>query len=195
MTLPLLIHWLRSCRRPVVWAPVLTLVLSVVCMAIVWTYVTTRAAAAQELLDSIAPRVARLEGLKESADDLRGAQRAWRDALAALNFRLDLTAPQASEQLLLRVRELAESTGLQVQAAQTRPAQLIDELEALEAQVTLRGGLGSLVVFFQRLEAQTPAIGIQAFSVQLLNPVEAFNASIDPSLQIEVTVRVYRVPT
>ncbi|MCW5235988.1 type II secretion system protein GspM [Verminephrobacter eiseniae] len=153
-------------------------------------YVLQKHQWAQERLDQLAPRYARLLGLQGSADQLRAANAQAHALLAQYVYAANLDASQVGNHAQQRIRDIFSAAGLQIVSSQVLPPKEQGNVDQIPLAVRTEGELMALQSALAVMSSQNPAIIIDGLNVQTLGAV---NADKPQKLSIQFDLFVLRV--
>src|SRR6218665_673601 len=136
-------------------------------------YVLQKHQWAQERLDQLAPRYARLLGLQGSADQLRAANAQAHALLAQYVYAANLDASQVGNNAQQRIRDIFSAAGLQIVSSQVLPPKEQGNVDQIPLAVRTEGELMALQSALAVMSSQNPAISIAGLNVQTLGAVNA----------------------
>ncbi len=173
-------------RRALAWASVFWLLLLGTLLALAGSWAWERHHAWAQLLQTLEPRVARLEGLAGSRERLQQAvQQAERDVLRHA-YPATRDASQAGNDAQQRVRELFSRPGLDVLSLQVLPARAVDRFDRIPIAVRVDGELAVLQATLAALPTLTPSVFVEGFALQGASASEAAPPRVVAELQLFV---------
>lgn len=131
---------------------------------------------AEQRLAEVEPRYARLAGLANSGDALEKADAAARARIEAYAYPATQDLTQAGNDAQQRARSIFTQAGLQIVSSQVLPAKDEKMFDRIPLAVRLSGELSQLQQALVALSHQTPAILIDAVTIQSFGDVRAETA-------------------
>lgn len=128
---------------------------------------------AQERLQELTPRYARLRGLVASRAEIEAAQTSAQALLARYVYPAAQDASQTGNMAQQRVRDLFTAAGVQIVSSQVLPAKADQGFDAVPLAVRGEGDLIAVQAALAALAGQTPAILLQGFTLQTVGSVRA----------------------
>lgn len=144
---------------------------------------------ADETLEQIQPRYARLAGLVESEAQIRSALEGSLQALGAYVYPVETSADRVGTDLQQRARRVAEASGLSVLNSRVLPTRAGDGLEFVALIMTVQGDAAAFRAMLLALPEEQPTIQIEAATLQA-----ARGRTAPGSLTAQLTLSVIRLP-
>ena len=127
---------------------------------------------AQEQLQQLEPRHARLLGLQASQDALAKADAAAKAQLARQVYPAAQDAVQAGNDAQQRIRTLFADSKLDIGSIQVLPPKEQKGFDRIGVVLRVEGDLVGMQNALALLEAQSPTVWVEAFSVQTIGAVK-----------------------
>lgn len=121
---------------------------------------------ADDTLENIAPRHARLAGLRESADVIGQSAAVADTALAHYAHPATAGTDRIGTDLQQRLRAAAEAAGVGVVGSQIVSGKADNGLEDIPVSMTLEADLGQLQQMLQAVGELTPAVYVDSINIQ-----------------------------
>lgn len=177
---------MSSSRRALAWASVFWLLLIATLVALAGQWVWQRHQAWQQLLQTLEPRIARLEGLAGSREPLQQAvQQTERDVLRHA-YASTRDASQAANDAQQRVRELFSRPGLDLLSLQVLPARTATAFDRIPIAARVDGELAVLQATLAALPTLSPSVFVEGFALQGASAGEAAAPRVVAELQLYV---------
>lgn len=119
-------------------------------------------------IEDIEPRVARLLGLQQAAKTLAEQSRQADTLLVQLALPASLPTNQAATELMQRLRQIAEKSGLVMQGSQALPIVERGDHQLIPVSITAQGSIDGLVDLLANLQSVRPIIRIERLTVRPL---------------------------
>ena len=143
-----------------------TLAIVLVVLMLSISEITFRYRWANDALDEIAPRYARLAGIKAASDDIRAAVTNVDTALAAVAYPLTMDHGKVGSDLQQRIRRIAEQNGVTVANSQVLALRPQKDFAEVPVSVTLEGEPAGVRSFLGGLRHQQPSIQVDELAFQ-----------------------------
>lgn len=121
---------------------------------------------ASETLDEIAPRYARLAGLKAAGDEIRATVGEVDAALAASAYPETMDHGKVGSELQQRIRKLAEANAVSVLNSQVLALRSQKEFAEIPLSIALEGSVGGIREFLAGLASQKPSVQVDEVTLQ-----------------------------
>ena len=131
---------------------------------------------AQQQLDQLAPRHARLLGLQASKDSLAQAHTATKAELFRRVYPATLDAAQAGNDAQQRIRTLFSDSKLDIASIQVLPPKEQKSFDRIGVTLRVEGDLVGIQNALTLLENQTPGVWVEAAQLQTLGVVKPKSA-------------------
>ncbi|HNT38923.1 MAG TPA: type II secretion system protein GspM [Rubrivivax sp.] len=172
--------------RALAWASAFWLLVLGTLLVLAGQWVWHRQQAWAQLLETIEPRIARLEGLAGSSQQLQQAvQQTERDVLRHA-YAAARDASQAGNDAQQRVRELFSRSGLEVLSLQVLPARAVPRFDRIPIAVRVEGELSVLQATLAALSTLSPSVFVEGFVLQGASANEAAPPRVVAELQLFV---------
>lgn len=174
-------------------AETIAVVAAIIVLALVLVagqYVYRKHQWAEEVLEQVEPRYARLLGLRDSDAALTQAINDARAAMARLGHASARDAAQIGNELQQVLRRAMQSAGLTVSNSQVMPARTEARLERIPVVVQGEGSVAALQLYLAALQGESPMIATENIAVQATGRM-AVDGS--PLVSVRHTVSVARV--
>lgn len=172
---------LQWARRALPWVVLVSMVLAA---ALGLTLVDREL---QAELDQIEPRYARIVGVGVAQARIVEAARAASAALRSHAYPVTRDASQAGNDAQQRARDLFSKAGLEIQSVQVVAAKRVGAFDRIGLQMRVDGSLLALQASVAALARLTPAIFVESFVLQGLNPLDKVEpAKVSAELQLVV---------
>lgn len=152
-------------------------------------YLTTKYRWADTRLAELEPRYARLLGLDASRAELGRALTAATDSVSRYAYPASQDVSQAGNEAQQRVRDISTKAGLTLVSSQVMPAKTEGPFDRIPLMVRLEGDLPSLQASLVVLQAQSPVLNFEGFSVQTIGAVKP---EVAQRLSIQLNLFVLR---
>lgn len=149
----------------------------------------TRHQWADEALEQIQPRYARLAGLVESEAQIHSALQSTLQSLGAYVYPAQTPVDRVGTDLQQRARRVAEEGGLSVLNSRILPARADNGLEIVALVITVQGDAAQLRAMLVALPDEQPTIQIEGATIQA-----ARGRTQQSSLTVQLTLSVIRLP-
>ena len=153
-------------RRDWAWVAA-TLAFVLLPLAFGGSYVWHKHQWAQNEMNRIAPRYARLEGLQQHAQELDERLAATQQQLAQYVYPADVDATQAGNDAQQRVRSVLGAAGLTVVSSQVLPTKVDQGFERISLVVQVEGELIHLQSALAVIPGLTPVVLIDGINAQI----------------------------
>jgi general secretion pathway protein M len=151
----------------------ITLLILVLPLALAGWYVIQKHRWAQDRLQELEPRYARMLGMEKHADDLEKARNQARSTLAQYTYPASRDVSQAGNDAQQRVRNIFSAAGLEIVSSQVMPAKTEKSFDRIPLAVRTEGELLALQTALVGLTGQSPAILVDGVAVQTIGAVKA----------------------
>ena len=146
----------------------LTVMVLLMPLLLLGLYVSQKHQWAQEQLNQLEPRYARLLGLRERADDLKSIEANVQNRLRQYVYPSGQEISQAGNDAQQRVRGVFSAAGLDVVSSQVRPPKVEQDFDRISISVRLEGELLGLQSALAVLPGMTPVVLVDGMSVQTI---------------------------
>jgi len=152
--------------------------LAVLCIPLVFAgiYLAKKHNWAQEQLDSLTPRYARLLGLEASSADLGKIEAEADKLIKQYVYPATQDVAQAGNDAQQRIRTIFTGAGLELVSSQVLPPKTEKFYDRIALTVRLEGGLPALQSALVVLAEKKPTIIVEGFTVQTIGAVKAETA-------------------
>lgn len=147
---------------------------------------------ARELRAEIAPRYARLSGVRERGDAILAAGAQAQEVLGQLAYPADADVGKIGTSLQQKIRQLAEAAELHVAGSQILPVRDHEGLSVVTVSGTLEGDTGALAAFLMAVAAEEPPIAIEKLAVQAPRAIRRIGDT-NANVNIQMTMSVLRL--
>ncbi len=130
------------------------------------SYIAAKSAWADEVLQTVEPRYARLLGLRVSAESIGQSLARASAILARHTYPASAVADRVGTDLQQRLRNAAEAAGVGVSGSQIVPGKADQDMEDIGVSMTLDADVAQLQAMLERLEDQSPLIYLDSISFQ-----------------------------
>lgn len=144
---------------------------------------------ADETLEQIQPRYARLAGLIQSEAKIRSALENTLQSFSAYVYPVETPADRVGTDLQQRARGVAEAAGLSVLNSRILPVRATDGLEIVALVITVQGDAAQLRTMLVALPDEQPTIQIEGANIQA-----ARGRAAQSALTAQLTLSVIRLP-
>ncbi len=148
---------------------------------------------AQDRLDELEPRYARLLGLAARREELQQTQAKAGEMLARHVYTTELDVTQAGNDAQQRIRQIFSQAGLSIVSTQVLPPKLEPHFERIPLVVRADGELLALQSALMVLDTQKPSIFIDEMTLQQLGQVRGAPPGTGPRLAAQFRLSVLRV--
>ncbi|WP_313302348.1 type II secretion system protein GspM [Diaphorobacter sp.] len=146
----------------------LTVLVCLTPFVLLGSYVANKHAAAQEQLDRLEPRYARLIGLRASAEKMDAEFDVVGQRMSQFVYPSDMDATQAGNDAQQRVRSVLSTAGLTVVSSQVLPTKEEQGFERISLSVRAEGELIHLQAALAVLPSLTPVILVDGINIQVV---------------------------
>ena len=146
----------------------LTVMVLLMPLLLLGLYVSQKHQWAQEQLNQLEPRYARLLGLRERADDLKSIEANVQNRLRQYVYPSGQEISQAGNDAQQRVRGVFSAAGLDVVSSQVLPPKDEQDFDRISISVRLEGELLGLQSALAVLPGMTPVVLVDGMSVQTI---------------------------
>lgn len=150
---------------------------------------------AQERLDELRPRYARLLGLEVQRADIAATLARADAARAQYTYPATQDANQAGNSAQQRIRDIFTSAGLQVNSSQVLPPKDEKGFDRIPVVVRVEGEMLAVQSALAVLSSQTPVIVINDLDVQLPGGLANASPKFAPRLTVTFSLSVLRERT
>ena len=147
---------------------------------------------ASELRADIAPRYARLSGVRERGDAILAAGAEAAAVLGRLAYPAAADVGEIGTGLQQKIRQLAETAELRVAGSQILPVREQDGFTVVTVSGTLEGDTGALAAFLSALAAEEPPIAVEKLAVQAPRAIRR-GAGVNADVTIQMNMSVLRL--
>lgn len=147
---------------------------------------------ARELRAEIAPRYARLSGVRERGDAILAAGAQAQELLGQLAYPAAADVGEIGTSLQQKIRQLAETAELRVAGSQILPVRDHEGLSVVTVSGTLEGDTGALAAFLMALAAEAPPIAVEKLAVQAPRAIRRVGDT-NANVNIQMTMSVLRL--
>lgn len=144
---------------------------------------------ADETLEQIQPRYARLAGLVQSEAQIRSALETTVQSFSAYVYPVETPADRVGTDLQQRARGVAEAAGLSVLNSRILPVRSADGLEIVTLAITVQGDAGQFRTMLVALPDEQPTIQVEGANIQA-----ARGRGSQGALTAQLTLSVIRLP-
>jgi general secretion pathway protein M len=135
------------------------------------TFVLDKYRAAQSHIAELEPRYARLQGMRASRQELDESDAKAAALLTRFAYPSTQEVTQAGNDAQQRLRTIFAGAGLEVVSSQVLPAKTEKEFDRIPLSVRVDGELLGLQSALVVLSSQTPAVMVEALTVQAIGAV------------------------
>lgn len=143
---------------------------------------------ADDTLQGIEPRYARLEGLTEVGPQLLTSHARAQASLSAAVYPVDADGARVGTDFQQRVRQIAQSSGMRVAGTQILPVRAQEGHSLVSVSATLNGDAGALGDFLTTLEAERPSVVVERLIIQ--GPRAGRRGEVDGMLTVQMNMSV-----
>ena len=154
-------------------ALIVTLLILVLPVTLAGWYVVQKHRWAQDRLQELEPRYARMLGMEVHADDLEKARSQARSVLAQYTYPASRDVSQAGNDAQQRIRNTFSAAGLEIVSSQVLPAKSEKSFDRIPLSVRAEGELLAVQTALVGLSGQSPAILVDGFNIQTIGAVKA----------------------
>lgn len=148
---------------------------------------------AKGIQQDIAPRYARLLGVKQAKNDIDAQlERVQRD-LTRFAFPDNTPADHVSTEIQQRVRRFADAGGLTVTSSQMLPVKTNAGFEETALTVTLDGSLEGLQRFLLKVQSDTPRMQVSDLDIRPKPVARGKDAPATRDINVRLTVSDFRL--
>ncbi|MBN9429529.1 MAG: hypothetical protein J0H09_23795 [Burkholderiales bacterium] len=147
-------------------AVLLTLAIIGVGVALVLNELNFRYHWANDTLAELAPRYARLEGLKQVGSEVDTNLQTVTEYLARRTYPPDMPVDRAGTDFQQRMRTLAEAAGMNVSGSQILPPKVGSGFQTIPISATFDGTIESLRQLLVTLPGEVPAVQVDSLVIQ-----------------------------
>lgn len=155
-------QWIKTHRRSAILVGVSLLVPAYLFLLVLGKTLTVRAGY-QDQIDSIEPRIARMQGLVEKEDALRAALSGVQNVMNDHIYPQSSDAAAVSASLQAEARRILGQSGMEVTNSQVLPVRKRDTFDYVSVKVVARGELEQLDQSLAELARFRPVIFIESF--------------------------------
>lgn len=155
-------HWIKTHRRSAILVGVSLLVPIYLFLLVLGKTLTVRAGY-QDQIDTIEPRIARMQGLVEKEDALRDALSGVQNVMNDHIYPQSSDAAAVSASLQAEARRILGQSGMEVTNSQVLPVRKRDTFDYVSVKVVARGELEQLDQSLATLARFRPVIFIESF--------------------------------
>ena len=155
-------QWIKTHRRSAILVGVSLLVPAYLFLLVLGKTLTVRAGY-QDQIDSIEPRIARMQGLVEKEDALRDALSGVQNVMNDHIYPQSSDAAAVSASLQAEARRILGQSGMEVTNSQVLPVRKRDTFDYVSVKVVARGELEQLDQSLAELARFRPVIFIESF--------------------------------
>jgi general secretion pathway protein M len=166
-----------------------TLLLVVVLASVAVTVILSRLQSAQETLQALEPRYARLLGLEGEHERLEQALTQTTELLEAAAYPATLDTGRVGADLQQRLRAASEGAGFVVVSSRVAAANPLQGFDEIPLSLRLEGSLANLEAMLRALPALRPAVHLRSLSVTSV----ARRGSLDYELRVDMLVAAARL--
>ena len=150
-----------------------SLLVLVLPLALAGWYVFQKHRWAQDRLQELEPRYARMLGMEAHTEDLEKARNEARNLLTRYTYPASRDVSQAGNDAQQRVRNIFSAAGLEIVSSQVMPAKTEKSFDRIPLAVRTEGELLALQTALVGLTGQSPAILVDGVAVQTIGAVKA----------------------
>lgn len=143
---------------------------------------------ADDTLQGIEPRYARLEGLVGVGPQLLTSYARNQSSLSNAAYAADTDRARVGTDFQQRVRQIAQSSGLRVAGTQILPVRTQEGYSLVSVSATLNGDAGALSAFLVALETEQPSVVVERLIIQ--GPRAGRRGEIDGTLTVQMNMSV-----
>lgn len=147
----------------------------------------------ESVLESAAPRIARLSGMLEARDAIAAALEESRAAAGRYAYPASVDAARAASDFQTRVREVFQSSGMNVAGSQQFPIRPGESYDEISMSVSVVGTLPQLDAVLTRLQQLAPVAMVEQLRIQPVFVATATDQKLSQTLSIQarfVTIRM-----
>lgn len=170
----------------------LTLALAALPLAAGAWYVLRKHVWAQEQLDQLAPRYARLVGMQQQGAELQAASEQAAALRARTIYPVVQDEAQTGNQMQQKVRDIFSAAGLQVISSQVLPAKEDKGFDRVTLSLRAEGEQLAVQTALAVLGQQQPVIFIDELNIQVQGALTNLNPRFAPRLVAQFTLSVLR---
>ncbi|HRD32760.1 MAG TPA: type II secretion system protein GspM [Rhodocyclaceae bacterium] len=175
--------------RPAFFSVGLTLSVLLLAVVLAAGFLVSRSQWASDMLASIEPRHARLQGLKAQDVALQAAFDAAAAQIGVLTYGGDQSTERVGTDLQQKIRAVAASAGFSVVGSQIMPARLLDGFEEVPVSITLEGALEHLGPLLDELAVARPLVKVVSLN---LVPMRGRGVTAQRNLRLDLSVASVR---
>ena len=177
-------------RQLLLLGALVLLVLVPVSLAGLWIY--GRHQAAQEALDTLAPRYARLLGMRDQEDEIRQALVQVAEIKAKHVYPGELDATQTGNGMQQRLRTMLDAAGLSVVSSQVKPVTDDGAYERISVAMTAEGEWSAIQLALVALKDLSPTVWLDDLEISLQGSLLSNDPKAVPKLSAQVTFSILR---
>lgn len=154
---------------------------------------------AQEQLDTMEPRYARLVGLQEQVEEIQQGLEQIAEAKAAYIYPAEQDSTQTGNALQQRLRALLDKSGLAVVSSQVRPAseseeqgQSLGPYERISVAMTAEGNWPAIQLAMLSLSDVSPTVWLDELQLNLVGTLVNNNPKVLPKISAQFTFSILR---
>lgn len=155
-------HWIQQHRQSAFWVG-LTLVIPVYLVMNVVTGILSVRADIRDQIESIEPRIARLQGLIDHESDMQGALGAVSAGVRDSVYPATADAATVAANLQAEVRQIFADAGMDISNSQVLPVRAKERFDYVAVKIVAKGSLEQLQQGLAEMALFRPAVWIEHF--------------------------------
>lgn len=171
------------------WLPFLCLLVLALPFVVAAIFLFQKHQWAQQQLQQIEPRYARLLGLEASSSELLKAQAQAQTLIAKAAYASGQDVSQAGNDAQQRIRSIFTTAGLNIVSSQVLAAKEEQDFDRIPLSVRSEGKLSALQAALMGLADQAPLLFVESFNIQAIGAVRA---EVPQNLAIQFNFYVLR---
>ncbi|MGQ8876885.1 type II secretion system protein GspM [Delftia sp. NA_296.1] len=171
----------------------------IVPLAALGSWVYSKHVWAQEQVETLEPRYARLAGIQEQAQEIQEALEQIETVKALHIYPAEQDSTQTGNAVQQRLRALLDKAGLSVVSSQVRPSsesedqsQSLGPYERIAVSMTAEGGWPAIQLALLSLRDVSPTVWLDDLQLNLLGNLESNNPKVPPKLSAQFTFSILR---
>jgi general secretion pathway protein M len=147
------------------------------------------------VLETVTPRIARMQGIAIAHQDIREVLTTTRAILSDYAYPAEVESARVASDFQGRVRDAFQAAGLNIVGSQLLPARPNAGFDEIGLSLSLQGGLPQLQRGLTALQAIVPRVRVEQIRLQPLATRQAQAQSQSPAQQLNVQTRliVFRI--
>lgn len=147
------------------------------------------------VLETVTPRIARMQGIAMAHQEIGEALAATRAVLSDYAYPVEVESARAASDFQTRVRDVLQAAGLNIVGSQQYPARPGAGFDEIGLSLSLQGDLPQLQRGLAALQAIAPRVRVEQIRLQPLATRQAQAQSQSPAQQLNVQTRliVFRI--